>query len=92
MLQNCVIQSNKVTVLKGQGKPALADVKLPLQNDVSHGIRWCNIVLALERCYKYMSANAKKSNYIAKFLQCKGGKLEEAEDFKYVFVVYRVFE
>ena len=26
------------------------------------------------------------------FLQCNGGKLEEAEDFKCVFAVYRVLE
>ena len=29
---------------------------------------------------------------LAGFLQCNGGKLEEAEDFKFVFVVYYVLE
>ena len=34
----------------------------------------------------------KTVKLLAGFLQCKGGKLEEAEDFKYGFVVYCLFE
>ena len=29
-----------------------------------------------------------RKSIVAGVLQCKGGKLEEAEDFKFVFVVY----
>ena len=34
----------------------------------------------------------RRSLSTAGVLQCNGGKLEEAEDFKYVFVVYFVLE
>ena len=36
--------------------------------------------------------NAKVAPILLGFLQCNGGKLEEAEDFKCVFVVYCVLE
>ena len=34
----------------------------------------------------------RNSSTIAGFLECNGGKLEEAEDFKCVFIVCCVFE
>ena len=66
--------------------------QLPLQNDVIHGVRRCNIVLTHERCYK-ICKHMQNIPTIAGFLQCNhDGKLEEAEDFKSVFVVYCVFK
>ena len=53
MLKKRVISNNIVTVLKAGGKHMVADV-IATQNDVSHGVRWCNIVLTLKRLYKYM--------------------------------------
>ena len=41
----------------------------------------------LERLYKYMSTYMRKSSTFAGFLQCNGGKLEEAEDFKRAYVL-----
>ena len=38
-------------------------------------------IVKLERLYKYMSTYMRNSSTIAGFLKCKGGKLEEAEDF-----------
>ena len=55
--------------------------QLHLQHDVNLGVRWCNIILMLERLYEYM----QNSPNIAGFLQCK-----EAEDFKWVFGLYCV--
>ena len=51
------------------------------QNDVSRGVRrWKTLHIHENVCDT------------AGFLQYNGGKLEEAEDFKFVFVVYLVFQ
>ena len=58
-----------------------------------------SVVLTLERRNKYMETFSKQSKVkeernccLAGFLQCNGGKLEEAEDSKCVFVVVCLFE
>ena len=61
--------------------------QLPLQN----GVRPCNIVLTLEKRLQIHVNVCKHSPTIAGFLQCNGGKLEEAEGFKCVCVIYCVF-
>ena len=48
------------------------------QNDISHGVRHVNICDTVK--------------LLVGILQCNGRKLEEAEDFKCVFVVYCVLE
>ena len=63
---------------------------MPLKNDISHGVRRCNVVLTLEKQNKFMLTFAKVK-ILAEFLQSKGKKLEESLDFKCVFVVYCLF-
>ena len=63
-------------------KACISGCQVPLKNDVSHGIRWCNLILTLER-----KLQTHVSPTIEGFLQCNGRKLEEAEDFKCVFVL-----
>ena len=41
---------------------AIFEPWLPLQNDISPGVRWCNVVFTLDRCYKYTLTYAKQSN------------------------------
>ena len=64
---------------------------LLLQNNVSHCVRRCNVVFTLERRNLYMSIY-DTIQLLAGFPQCNGGKFEEAEDFKYVLVVYCVLK
>ena len=63
-----------------------------MQNVASRGARRCNVVVALERRYIFMKTYATQSKYRRDFFQCNDGKLEEAEDFNCVFVVYSVLE
>ena len=65
---------------------------MKLQNDVIHGFRRCNVVFTLEKRYKYISVHVNACDVLVGVLQCNGGKLEEAEDFKCVFAVYCVLE
>ena len=65
---------------------------MTLQNDNSHGVRRCNIIFTLERCYKYNVNVCDTVQLLAGILQWDCGKLAEAEDFKCVFVVYCVLE
>ena len=77
MLKKHAISNNIVTVLKAHGKGALADFT-------------CNCkmrsVVVLDRVMSFL--RLKDTTYSCKrFLHCNGVKLEEAEDFKCVFVV-----
>ena len=64
---------------------------LLLQNNVSHGVRRSNVVFTLERRNLYMSI-CDTIQLLAGFPRCNGGKLEEAEDFKCILVVYCVLK
>ena len=57
-------------------------MSMVLQNDVSHGVRRCNVVLMRERRYKYMLTLCDTVQLLAGFFQCNGRTLEEAGDFK----------
>ena len=58
-----------------------------LQNDVSPRVRRCNVATL------QISVNVCNTvQLLAGFLQCNGGKLEEAKDFKCVFIIYCVLE
>ena len=87
MLKKHVISYNIVTVLKASVKGTLADVNC-----------YCKMtsVVALDGvksflCLKYATYSCKHMPHRG-FLQCNGGKLEEAADFKGVYVVYCVLE
>ena len=54
-------------------------------------IRQCNIVFTLERCLNTCNL-CDTVQLLAEICQCNGGKLEVAEGFKCVFVVYCVLE
>ena len=68
--------------------------QLQLQNDVSRGVRWCNIILTLAKDVTNTCKRMRNSPTIARFLQCDGRKMEEAEDFRRVdmYDVYCVLE
>ena len=64
-----------------------------IKSDVSNGVTRCNVVLMLERRYRYIHVNVCETvQLFVGFLQCNGGKFENAKVFKGVFVVYFVFE
>ena len=79
MLNKRVISYNNVTVLDTRGKRALADLFVTA-NYVSHGVRRCNAVFTFERRYTYnVHVNVCDAvKLLAGFLQCNGGKLENA--------------
>ena len=58
--------------------------QLQLQNDVSRGFRWCNIILTLAKDVTNTCKRMRNGPTIAIFLHCDGGKLEEAKKFKRV--------
>ena len=62
-----------------------------MQNDVGHGVRQCNNVLMLENVTNTCE-RMQNSSTIAGFLQCNGGKFEDAEDIKCVFIFNCVLE
>ena len=52
--KKCAISNNNVTVLKVQGKPALADINsYSKMTTVMAFNRGCNVIFMLERRYKY---------------------------------------
>ena len=57
---------------------------LLLQNDVSHGIRQCNVVFTYERSKKICVNICDTVLLMVGIIQCNGGKLEDAEDFNCV--------
>ena len=54
----------------------------------NNGVRWCNIVLIIT-LQMYVKV-CDTVQLLAGAIQCNGGKLEETEYFKCVFVVYCV--
>ena len=62
-----------------------------MQTDVSRGVRRCNAVFRLKTSHIHVNV-FDTVQQMAGFLTSNGGKLDEAEDFKCVFVVYCVFE
>ena len=75
-----VISNDIVTVLKARGKRWR---QLLLQNDFNRGVRRCNVVFTLFTLHIHVYV-CDTVQLLAGFLQCNGGKLEEAEDFKCV--------
>ena len=57
-----------------------------------HGVRRCNIIFKLEKMLQIHVNVCDTIQVLAGFPQCNGGKLEECEDFKCIFVVYCVLE
>ena len=73
-----------------KSRASLRHVLLP--NDVSHSVSRCNVVFyALQKLQIHLNV-CDTVQLLAGFPQFNGGKLEEVEYFKYVFVVYCVLE
>ena len=86
MLKKRVISNYIVTVLKALVKCALADVICYSK---------MTSIVALDSVTSFLHLKdvpCDTVQVLAGFLQCNGGKLEEAEDFKCVFVDYCVLE
>ena len=95
MLKNRDISNNN-SVLNARGKRALADVISNCKCRQS----WLSSVVALDGVTSFLRlkevTNAFKrmqhSQTIGGILQCNGGKLEESEYLKWIFVIYYVLE
>ena len=71
--------------MKARGKHALADVNC--YSKIMSVVRWYNIVFMLKMLQIHINV-CDTVQLLVWFLQCNGRKLEEAEDFKSVFIVY----
>ena len=91
MLKTRVISNDKVKVLKARGKRALANVNCYCKMASVVALYGVASFLRLKDA-TYSCKRIRHSPTFGGFIQCNGGKLEEAEDFKCVFVVYCVLE
>ena len=86
MVKNVIYQTI-IHSFESAKKECASSRHLLLQNDVSHGVRWCNVVFSL----KDVTYSSKRLRYSPTFggnSSVHGRKFEEAEDFKCIFVVY----
>ena len=65
-----------------------------LQDDINYGVKWCNVIFYARKTLQ-IHVHVSICDIVQPlvgFLQCNGGKLEEAEYFKCVFSVNCVLE
>ena len=89
MLKNRDISNDIVTVFEARGKRALDDVIFYCKMTSIVALDGVTSLLRLKTLYIYVNV-CDAVQFLAGFLQCNGGKLEEAEDFNCFFVVYCV--
>ena len=89
MLKRCVISNDIVTVLKVHAKRALADINCYCKMTSIVALDGVTSFLRLKDV-TYSCKRMRHSPTIGRISSFNGGKLEEAEDFKCVFVVYCV--
>ena len=93
MLIKCAISNDFVTVLEARGKSTLYDIKCYCKMTSILALGGVTSFLRLKDVTYSCKINVcDTGQLLTGFLQCNGGKLEEAEDFKCVFVVYCVLE
>ena len=86
-----VISNGIVTVLKAHGKHALADVNCYCKMMSVVALEDVKLFLRLKDVTYHVNV-CDTVQLLAKFIQRNDRKLEEAEEFKCVFVVYCVLE
>ena len=77
--------------MKARGKHRASRRHLLLQNELSHGVRHVNSLVRLKDV-THTSKRMRHSPTIGRNSSVQWRKLEEAEDFECVFVVYCVLE
>ena len=91
MLQKGNISNDKVTVWKALGKRTLVDINCSCKMTSIVALDGETSVLLLKTLHIHVNV-CDTVQLLAGFLLCNAGKLEEAEDFKCVFILYCVLE